>query len=158
VPNCGQEEETIKPNEHSFGKKKPNYPAGFMNQTTTETADSQPSGKKKKNRRRLIQRVLNGEFLAREGLINHLPFIAFLAGLFLLHISLMYYFEYTQSALATKNTELNEIRSSYNTTMSELERKRQQSSVAENIRALGLNELRNPPMVIDIRKGFLSLK
>lgn len=127
-----------------------------MKKDPEETHPTTAAPTRRKSKKRLIQRVLNGDFLAREGMINHLPFIVYLAVLFLLHISLMYYFEHTQTALAGKNKELNEIRSSYNTTMSELERRRQQSSVAENIRALGLNELRNPPMVIDIKKGFLS--
>jgi len=104
----------------------------------------------------MLQKVLNGEFLAREGLINHLPFISFLAVLFLLHIALMYYFEQTQVDISRKQKELNEIRSAYNTTMSELERSRQQSSVAESIEQIGLRELRTPPQVIDVEKGFLT--
>lgn len=103
----------------------------------------------------MLRRLLSGEFLVRDGLINHLPFIAFLAGLFLLHISLMYYFESIQHRMSKQRRELNEMRSAYNTTMSELERRRQQSSVAADIQALGLHELRTPPQVIDVEKGFL---
>lgn len=119
-----------------------------------ETLPARPLSKKKKGR--MLQKVLNGEFLAREGLINHLPFISFLAVLFLLHIALMYYFEQTQVDISRKQKELNETRSAYNTTMSDLERSRQQSSVAESIEQIGLRELRTPPQVIDVEKGFLT--
>ncbi|MFN8700075.1 MAG: FtsL-like putative cell division protein [Flavobacteriales bacterium] len=119
-----------------------------------ESPPARPLSKKKKGR--MLQKVLNGEFLAREGLINHLPFISFLAVLFLLHIALMYYFEQTQVDISRKQKELNETRSAYNTTMSDLERSRQQSSVAESIEQIGLRELRTPPQVIDVEKGFLT--
>jgi hypothetical protein len=126
----------------------------YREDKTNKGKSAESPGKKKKGH--WIQRTFNGEFLAREGLINHLPFILFLAVLFLLHISLMYYFERVQHTMAKRKNELNEIRSAYNTTMSDLERKRQQSSVAEEISSLGLRELRTPPQVIDVEKGFLN--
>ncbi len=125
-----------------------------MNTFREESRPAEDKARKKK-KGRILQKVLNGEFLAREGLVNHLPFISFLAALFLAHIALMYYFEQTQVEISRKQKELNEIRSSYNTTMSELERSRQQSSVAESIQEIGLRELRTPPQVIDVEKGFL---
>lgn len=103
-----------------------------------------------------ISKILNGEFLTKEGLIDHLPFITFLAVLFILHISLMYFFENTQRDITKKGHELNELRSQFNTTMSELETKKQQSNVATNIEAMGLKELRTPPQIIDVQKGFMS--
>jgi len=126
-----------------------------MNTLREEIRSSDEGGRRKK-KKRVLQKILNGDFLAREGLINHLPFISFLAALFLAHIALMYYFEQTQVDISRKQQELNEVRSAYNTTMSELERSRQQSSVAESIRDIGLRELRTPPQVIDVEQGFLS--
>jgi len=126
-----------------------------MNTLKQEEAPASSLPRKKK-RGRSIQRILNGDFLAREGLVNHLPFISFLAFLFLMHISLIYYFEHTQSELSKMHRDLNEVRSGYNTTMSELERKRQQSTIAEDIQSIGLKELRTPPQVIDVKKGFLD--
>jgi hypothetical protein len=105
---------------------------------------------------RYIHRTLNGEFLTREGLINHLPFIGFVVFLFIAHISLMYFFENTQRELARKQHELNELRSQYNTTMSILETRKQQSNVALSIEQLGLKELRTPPQIIDVEKGYFE--
>lgn len=120
----------------------------------------QPRTTKKKSGKisRSVSRLLNGEFLTKEGLINHLPFIGFLVGLFLLHISLMYYFENTQRDLVKKQGELNELRSQFNSSMSELETKKQQSNVALEIQALGLEELRIPPSIIDVEKGYFKEK
>jgi hypothetical protein len=105
---------------------------------------------------RYIHRTLNGEFLTREGLINHMPFIGFVVFLFIAHISLMYFFENTQRELARKQHELNELRSQYNTTMSILETRKQQSNVALSIEQLGLKELRTPPQIIDVEKGYFE--
>jgi Bacteriodetes cell division protein (FtsL-like) len=115
-----------------------------------------PKPRKKGRIGKSIHHVLNGEFLTKEGLINHLPFIGFLVGLFILHISLMYFFENTQRELARKQHELNELRSQYNTTMSILETRKQQSNVALSIEQLGLKELRTPPLIIDVEKGYFQ--
>jgi cell division protein FtsL len=103
-----------------------------------------------------VQKLLNGEFLTRDGMLNHLPFILFLAGLFILHISLMYYFENTQREMVNSKHQLNEMKSQFNTTMSVLELQKQQSTVAKTIEQMGLEELRNPPAFIDVEKGFLN--
>jgi hypothetical protein len=116
-----------------------------------------PPKKKVKGRlAKSVHRVLNGEFLTRDGLINHLPFIGFCVVLFLAHISLMYFFENTQRELVKKQHELNELRSQYNTTMSILETKKQQSQVAASIEAMGLKELRTPPHIIDVEKDYFE--
>ena len=54
--------------------------------------------------------------------------------------------------------ELNELRSQYNTTMSDLEKSKQQSNVAQAIEQMGLKELRTPPQVIDVEQGFFDDK
>lgn len=105
---------------------------------------------------RSVRTVLSGEFLTKESLINHLPFIGFLALLFFLHISLMYYFENTYRSIGNTERAIKELRSEYNTTMSILETKKQQSSVALDIEALGLKELRTPPHFIDVEPGFFE--
>jgi hypothetical protein len=122
------------------------------------SAEARTTKKKSGKISRSVSRLLNGEFLTKEGLINHLPFIGFLVFLFLLHISLMYYFENIQRDLVKKQGELNELRSQFNSSMSELETKKQQSNVAQEIQALGLEELRVPPAIIDVEKGYFKEK
>jgi Bacteriodetes cell division protein (FtsL-like) len=117
-----------------------------------------PSKKKKKNAGRYMQRVLNGDFLVKEGLVQHMPFIAFLVLLFILNIGLIYYFENNQREKYKLQTQLNELRSQYNTTLSELETRKQQSNVAQSIEEMGLKELRTPPQIIDVEKGFFDPK
>jgi hypothetical protein len=97
-----------------------------------------------------IQGLFNGEFLAREGMIARLPFIGFLAVLLMLHIALMYSFENSAREKNKLQSELNELRSQYNTTLSALEKAKQQSEVAKSIEAIGLRELSQPPTIIEI--------
>ena len=60
----------------------------------TETATPQ-SPKKKTGRANILQKILSGDFLVRDGLIKHLSFVLFLVGLFIANIGLVYYFENT---------------------------------------------------------------
>ena len=65
-----------------------------------------PPANRKKGIGAYLNRLFNGEFLAREGMISHLPFIGFLVFLFMLHISMMYYYENTERALVKTRREL----------------------------------------------------
>jgi len=107
---------------------------------------------------KFIQRILSGDFLAKEGLVQHMPFIAFLVALFLLNIGLVYYFENTAREKVRMQNELNEMRAQYNTTMSKLETGKRQSNVAQAIQDMGLKELRTPPNIIDVEPGFFEEK
>jgi hypothetical protein len=122
---------------------------------------SVPAPKKKSGlagKGKFIQRILSGDFLAKEGLVQHMPFIAFLVGLFLLNIGLVYYFENTAREKVRMQNELNETRALYNTTMSRLETSKRQSNVAQSIQDMGLKELRTPPHIIDVEPGFFDKK
>ncbi len=121
--------------------------------------DSVHAGGRKKTssgKVKFIQRILSGEFLAKEGLVQHMPFIFFLVGLFLLNIGLVYYFENTAREKVRMQNELNETRALYNTTMSRLETSKRQSNVAQSIQDMGLKELRTPPNIIDVEPGFFN--
>ncbi len=105
---------------------------------------------------KMLQRILSGDFLAKDGMVKHMPYIAFLVVLFLLNIGLVYYFENTAREKVKLQNELNEMRSQYNTTMSQLEKNKQQSNVAQAIQEMGLKELRTPPQIIDVEPGFFE--
>lgn len=117
---------------------------------STETTDKAPP--KKNWIARGVQGMFSGEFLAREGMTSRLPFIGFLAVLLMLHIALMYSFENSAREKNKLQSELNELRSQYNTTLSALEKAKQQSEVAKSIEAIGLRELSQPPTIIEINK------
>jgi hypothetical protein len=131
--------------------KEPDQPVADPEQGSEKAATS-----KQGNFARSINKILNGEFLTRDSIINHLPFIGFLTGLFLLHISLMYFFENTQREIVRTQRELNELNSDYKTTESELEMRQQQSQVALDMQQLGLEELRVPPQKIYVNEDFFS--
>ena len=122
----------------------------------TETSNQQP--KKKSVKGNILQKILSGDFLVRDGLIKHLSFVLFLVGLFIANIALVYYFENTAREKVKLQNELNELRSQYNTTVSDLEKSKQQSNVAQAIQQMGLEELRTPPQVIDVEHGFFDDK
>ena len=123
----------------------------------TETSNQQPP-KKKSVSGNILQKILSGDFLVRDGLIKHLSFVLFLVGLFIANIALVYYFENTAREKVKLQNELNELRSQYNTTVSDLEKSKQQSNVAQAIQQMGLEELRTPPQVIDVEHGFFDDK
>jgi hypothetical protein len=123
----------------------------------TEHATPQ-TPKKKTGKGNIFQKILSGDFLVRDGLIKHLSFVLFLVGLFIANIALVYYFENTAREKVKLQNQLNELRSQYNTTMSDLEKSKQQSNVAQAIEQMGLQELRTPPQVIDVEQGFFEDK
>ena len=106
----------------------------------------------------LIRGILNGEFLSRQSMISRIPFIMFIVGLFLLNIALVYYFESMAREEVQLKHKLNELRSSYNTTMSNLEQMKRQSQVAKDIEQMGLKELKVPPQVIEVEQGYFDAK
>jgi hypothetical protein len=128
----------------------------YRNETESAQDGSAVRPKKKVTAGKYIQRILSGEFLVRESMIRHMPFIAFLVLLFLLNIGLVYYFENTAREKVRLQNELNELRSQYNTTLSKLEKSKQQSNVAQAIQDMGLYELRTPPEIIDVEEGFFE--
>ena len=134
-----------------------NAQASSVAEHATETSNQQPP-KKKSVKGNILQKILSGDFLVRDGLIKHLSFVLFLVGLFIANIALVYYFENTAREKVKLQNELNELRSQYNTTVSDLEKSKQQSNVAQAIQQMGLEELRTPPQVIDVEQGFFDDK
>jgi hypothetical protein len=103
-------------------------------------------------RMRVLSSVLNGSFLTREGILKQLPYVLFVAFLLVLYIWNGYHAEKTVRELYKTDLQLKELKSEYTTTFSKLEILRQQSKVAEKIKAVGLEESRVPPKKIVINK------
>lgn len=114
--------------------------------------------KKESPRRNYVSRtlnaLLNGEFLTKDGVVKHLPFLFFLTLLFILNISWIYFSENTIRDLSRTKKELEELQSEYNTVSSKLESKKRQSSVAKDISDLGLKEPTEPPIQLDRPAGY----
>ena len=92
--------------------------------------------------------VINGNFLAKEGVVNSLPYIFFLTLIALCYIGNGYYAEDTVRDINNMNNQLKELRSEYLTTKSELMFKSKQSEVASALEPMGIKESVVPPKKI----------
>lgn len=119
-----------------------------------ETKQSKPgNGKKGKIAQPFID-VINGNFLAKESVVNSLPYIFFLTFIALCYIGNGYYAEDTVRDINNMNNQLKELRSEYLTTKSELMFKSKQSEVASALEPMGIKESVVPPkkIVITVNK------
>lgn len=96
--------------------------------------------------------LLSGRWMSRDYIFKNLGFLLYVVFLLLLYIGYGYEAERTVRKLYRVDAELKELKSEYTTTFSELEVKKQQSSVAESIKQLGLKESLVPPKKIVVKK------
>lgn len=122
----------------------------MKNKLVNKEANEEAPKRQKSRFSRLITNVLSGEFLTRESVTAHLPFLLYLCGFFLLSIYIGYVFENTERQKIRVKRELEELGAEYKTLKSELEAQKQQSSVAAAISSLGLQEPTTPPQIIEI--------
>lgn len=92
--------------------------------------------------------LLNGEFLVKGG-VTQMPFILFLTGLFLFHIWWVYFSENTIRGISNKTRELHEVKSEYNTVISNEESKTQLSNVLISSGAIDLKKPTHSPEILD---------
>ncbi|WP_306640343.1 FtsL-like putative cell division protein [Sanyastnella coralliicola] len=122
----------------------------MKNRLATPNEEQQAPAKKSRGRfSRLVTNVLSGEFLTKESVTAHLPFVLYVCAFFLLSIYIGYVFENTEREKIRVERQLQELSAEYKTLKSELEAKKQQSSVAQAISSLGLVEPTAPPVIIE---------
>ena len=92
--------------------------------------------------------VVNGSFLGKEKVVQFLPFAAFLTLMMVCYISYGYYTERSVKDLNLLEAKMKDVKSEHLTWRSELDSLRQQSSVAQTIKDLGLKETTEPPFII----------
>lgn len=115
-----------------------------------EAVKNKPANVKKGKVARSFIDVINGNFLAKESVVNSLPYIFFLTFIGLCYIGNGYYAEDSVRAINSMTNELKELRSEYITTKSELMFKSKQSEVASALEPLGIKESVVPPKKIVI--------
>lgn len=93
--------------------------------------------------------VLSGEFLTREGVTRHIPYLIFVSGLFIAYIAMGYQFERIERDKNKTKRQLEELGAEYKTLQAEFETQLQQSKVEESISALGLKQPVAPPYLLD---------
>ena len=103
-----------------------------------------------------VMRFLDGSFMARENVIQLLPFLFFIFGIGLFYISIRYYSEKNVFKMNAISNELKELRSEYISTKSELMFKSKQSEVAKAVAETGLKESVVPPKKIVVTKEELN--
>ncbi len=122
----------------------------------SEAAPAEAAPKKSAKLSRVVKRVLNGEFLTREEVLNHMPFVLYVCGFFLLSIAIGYNFDNTERKKQKANERLREVSAEYKTLKTQLEARRQQSQVSAEIDALGLEESSTPPLIIEVNLSDLE--
>ena len=104
--------------------------------------------KRENSMRPLIRDVLSGEFLTREGVTKHIPYLLFVSLLFIVYISLGYRFERIERQKHGTDRSIEELSATYKTLRADLETQLQQSSIEAAISELGLLQTKQPPFVL----------
>ncbi|MEY3397889.1 MAG: hypothetical protein RL220_483 [Bacteroidota bacterium] len=105
---------------------------------------------------RLVNRLLNGEFLARDGMMKHLGFIGYVVLLVIINISIIYYYEDTERGIVDVQRRMEEAKGEQSSFIGAYESERRQSKVAEQVKPLGLHELTTEPEIIEVKPGYFT--
>jgi hypothetical protein len=129
-----------------------------MNTFATPHEAPEPVQPRRRGRRlsRAVTRVLSGEFLTREEVVGHIPFLLYVCGFFIISIAVGYSFDNTERAKVKLRTQLKELNAEYKTLKTALETRKQHSNVARQIEAIGLEEATTPPVIIEITRRDLE--
>ena len=116
---------------------------------------------KKQNFFKSLVGLVNGNALAREEFVVHLPYLMFLSLIALVYIVNGYWAESAVRNINSSSIELKEMRSEYITTKSDLMYISKQSKIAGIVeeRELGLKESYTPPKKIVVKsREFLEVE
>lgn len=116
------------------------------NKTSKEEKKAAKSDKNSTGR--IIRDIISGKFLTSEGFSAHVPYLLFLCGLFLANISLGYKFEKIETEKMKAKRALEEVSAEYNTLISDLESRLQQSRVESATKSMGLQQPMSPPTLL----------
>jgi len=113
-------------------------------------ANTAPKKKKKSNTS--LVKILSGDFLSEQTLVNNLPFVGFVGFLLVVLIGWGYYTESITKEEVKLEKELGELNSEYFTLGSEYNRLSRQTQVANRLKESGLVESVDPPKKIKVNK------
>lgn len=97
----------------------------------------------------LFKDIISGEFLTRDGVTRHIPYLLFISLLFILYISMGYQFERIEREKHQTKKQLEELSAEFKTLKAEFETQLQQSNVEEKIAELGLHQTVEPPFLLE---------
>lgn len=99
--------------------------------------------------RKTVLGLLEGTFLASDGVVKHLPFLIFLVMVAIGYISYGYHAESCVKQMYRLESEVKDLKAKDLTLKTKLETVKQQSHVAEAIKELGLKESVKQPYKIE---------
>lgn len=108
--------------------------------------------KKKKKQKRSISKIVNGEFLSRDEVVNNIPFFSFLGLLLVVLIAWGYYTETVGRREVKLELELGEMNSEYFSLGVEYNKLSRQSQVVDRLNESDLKESTSPPKKIKVKK------
>ncbi|KJS05547.1 MAG: FtsL-like putative cell division protein [Flavobacteriales bacterium] len=123
-----------------------------MNKFKQKESTEKQEKEKKPSSPNFFVSLISGNFLAKENVVNSLPFVFYLTLLGILYIANGYNAEKLVRELDHVNDDLKELRSEYITIKSDLNYESKQSQVAEKTEAFGVMESIVPPTKIKLSK------
>lgn len=123
-----------------------------MNKFKQKESTEKQEQEKKSSSPNFFVSLISGNFLAKENVVNSLPFVFYLTLLGILYIANGYNAEKLVRELDYVNDDLKELRSEYITIKSDLNYESKQSQVAEKTEAFGVMESIVPPTKIKLSK------
>lgn len=116
-------------------------------------SSSAGSSAKTSSFRRMIQSILGGGFLTKDGVVNQLPFLFYATFLAILYIANIYYAEKDIREFNALKKELKELRYEYITSKSSLMNISKQSEIAKRLLGSGIKESVVPPYKLVLVKS-----
>jgi len=106
----------------------------------------------RKKQKRSFSKVISGEFLSREEIINNIPFISFLGLLLVVLIGWGYYTETIGKRESKLEMELGELNSEFFSLGVEYNKLSRQTQVSERLKESDLKVSDDPPKKIKVKK------
>ena len=123
-----------------------------MNELKEKTTEKVKAKAKSKKSRRSFSKLINGDFLSKDEIINNIPFISFLGLLLVVLIGWGYYTETVGREEAKLERDLGELNSEYFSLGVEYNRMSRLTQVSERLKETELKVSEKPPKKIKVKK------
>jgi len=117
-----------------------------------EKSDIQKEKKSKSGKKRTLAKLINGDFLSRDEIVNNIPFISFLGFLLVILIGWGYYTETVGKKEVQLEQELGELNSEYFSLGVEYNKLSRQTQVSERLKGTELKLSTIPPKKLKVKK------
>ncbi len=115
-----------------------------------ETGDTGETQRSARDGRVGLRDLLSGEVLTREGVLANVPYLVFVAGLFVAYVALGYQFERIEREKQKTLRRVKELNAEFKSLEAQFETQLQQSQVERAVEPLGLEQSLKPPFIIEV--------